>query len=79
MMLNKNDVIQFNEKHKWCGSLGIVTEIKKTNNDIRYMVGVPAPMEGTAYIFVMESEKALEYIGQAKLIFREEENEEGKS
>ena len=37
------DVVQFNEKHKWCGCLGIVTEKKEYINDIRYMVGVPMP------------------------------------
>jgi len=25
----KNEVVQFNEKHKWCGCLGIVEEVKK--------------------------------------------------
>ena len=36
-----NDVVQFNEKHKWCGSFGIIYEIKKCGNDTRYMIGVP--------------------------------------
>lgn len=63
-----NDVIQFNENHKWCGCLGIITEIKDCKeNGIRYMVGLPTP-EGTAYIFVMSTENAIEKIGQAKLI-----------
>ena len=70
--MKKGDVVQFNENHKWCGSLGIIREIKQCNDDIRYMVGVPAPMEGTAFIFVMESENAIEYIGEAILTLKEE-------
>lgn len=45
----KNEAVQFNEKHKWCGCLGIVEEVKKN----RIMVGVPVPEKGTAYIFAM--------------------------
>lgn len=45
MELEIGDVVQFNEKHKWTGSLGIVTEIKNCGDDIRYMVGVPIPMQ----------------------------------
>ena len=42
--MEENDVVQFNEKHKWCGCLGIITEIKDCGtNGIRYMVGVPVP------------------------------------
>ena len=61
------DVVQFNEKHKWCGSLGIITEVKECKDDIRYMVGVSIPQQGTAYIFVMLSENAIELIGKAVL------------
>ena len=71
--MNKGDVVQFNERHEWCGSLGIITEVKICGDDIRYMVGVPAPMQGTAYIFVMGSENAIEYIGEAILVVKEEE------
>lgn len=70
--MKTNDVVQFNENHKWCGSLGIIRETKQFDNDVRYMVGVPAPMQGTAFIFVAESENAIEYIGKAKLILKEE-------
>lgn len=39
-----DDVVQFNENHKWCGCLGIINEIKDCGkNGIRYMVGVPIP------------------------------------
>lgn len=82
--MNIGDVIQFNENHKWCGSLGIVTEIKKVHNDIlnsegandiRFMIGVPIPQQGTAYIFVLQSEFAIEYIGKAILTVKEVANE----
>jgi len=68
-----NDVVQFNENHKWCGSLGIIREIKQCGDDVRYMVGVPAPMQGTAFIFVAESENAIEYIGEAVMTVRKDE------
>lgn len=67
-MFDVNDVVQFNENHKWCGCLGIVNEVKNCGEDFRYMVGVPVPQQGTAYIFVTESENAIEYIGEAILI-----------
>lgn len=68
------DVVQFNENHKWCGSLGIIRELKicAICNDIRYMVAVPIPEKGTAFIYVMESENVIEYIGKAKLILDDE-------
>ena len=78
------DVVQFNENHKWCGCLGIIYEIKEIhnnsfktegNNDFRYMVGVPAPLQGTAYIYVMDHENAIELIGRAVLVpmFKDDE------
>ena len=67
-MLRKNDVVQFNENHKWCGSLGIVHEVKEIKDDLRIMVGVPMPEQGTAYIYVLGSENAIELIGSAILI-----------
>lgn len=69
--MKKGDVVQFNENHKWIGSLGIITEVKKCGDDTRYMVGVPAPMQGTAFIFVMASENVIEYIGEAILTIKE--------
>lgn len=66
MKLCKDDVVQFNEKHKWCGCLGIIHEVKDCGKEgIRYMVGVPVPAQGTAYIFVMDKEEAIERIGKA--------------
>lgn len=76
------DVVQFNENHKWVGCLGIINEIKEIHNselsgdganDIRFMIGVPAPQEGTAYIFVTASEFSIEKIGRAILVPRKSE------
>ena len=75
--MNIGDVVQFNENHKWCGSLGIIREKKECKSercpggDIRYMVGVPTPMQGTAFIFVMQSEFAIEKIGKARLVLKD--------
>lgn len=75
-MLNKNDVVQFNENHKWCGCFGFVNEVKACGSDFRYMIGLPIPQQGTAYIFVMESENAIEKIGESVLILKDGENDE---
>ena len=75
------DVVQFNENHEWRGCLGIINEIKECksekapNGDIKYMVGVPVPNGGTAFIFVLASEFAIEKIGKAKLIMRRENDD----
>lgn len=69
-MISVGTVVQFNENHKWCGCLGIVTEAKRlgdADSDVRYMVGVPIPEKGTAYIFVMGEALAIEVIGLAVL------------
>lgn len=41
--LKLNDVVQFNENHKWCGVLGIVDEVKELEKDAKYLIGVPVP------------------------------------
>ena len=69
------DVIQFNEKHKWTGCLGIVTDLIESKNDVRFTVGIPYPTKGVAYIYVMESEMAIERIGKAILVLKDDENE----
>ena len=83
--MNIGDVVQFNENHKWQGCLGIIDEKKEIHNndlnsedknDIRYMVGVPIPGQGTAYIYVLQSEFAIERIGQAILVPRRNEEDE---
>ena len=64
----KNSVVQFNEYHKWCGSLGIIDSVKDLGDDVRYMIGVPIPDSGTAYIFSMESKNEFDYIGEAVMV-----------
>lgn len=64
------DVVQFTEKHKWCGCFGAIVEIKPCGNDVRYMVGVPIPGKnrGTAYIYTRMSDGDIEYVGRAVLV-----------
>ena len=63
-----NDVVQFTENHKWCGCFGYIDEIKEYNDDVRYMIGVPIPDNGTAFIFSMKSKNEFEYVGKAVLV-----------
>ena len=63
-----DDVVQFTENHKWCSCFGYINEIKEYDNDVRYMIGVPIPEGGTAFIFSMESKNEFEYIGDAVLV-----------
>lgn len=69
MKHKKHDVVQFNEKHKWCGCIGFVTEVKP----YRIMVGVQIPLQGIAYIFAQPDE--IEYIGKMILVPSEEAEE----
>ncbi len=67
--LKQNDVVQFNENHKWCGVLGIVDEVRKLEKDTKYLIGVPVPRSdcvNIAYISIMQSDMALERIGVAE-------------
>ena len=82
--MNIGDVVQFNENHKWQGCLGIINEKKEIHNselkgegmnDIKYMVGVPIPQEGTAFIYVLQSEFAIELIGTAVLVPKSSESD----
>jgi hypothetical protein len=75
-MIGKGMVVQFLENHKWAGSLGIVTEVKQCGDDTRYMIGVPVPQQGTAYIFSMESDLELQMIGFAVLVPRGDDEDE---
>lgn len=74
MFYEVGDVVQFNENHKWCGSLGIVEEVN--GNYDRYMIGVPIPEKGTAYIFVKDGDNVIDYVGRAALIAKEMEEED---
>ena len=73
-MFQKNDVVQFTENHKWCGCLGIVDEIKQCGDDVRYMIGVPVPQQGTAFIFSMESDHDFEYVGKAVMVANDKDD-----
>ena len=67
------DVVQFNENHEWQGCLGIIREVKDCKeNGIRYMIGVTAPLQGTAFVYVMENENSIEYLGKAVLVLKNE-------
>lgn len=68
--MDKYDVVQFNENHKWCGCLGIIDEVRPTKTGNRYMVAMPIPEKGTAYIFALEQD--LERIGRAVMVPKEE-------
>ena len=75
MKIRKNDVVQFTERHKWRGCLGIVSEVKKLpGGKTRYMIGVPMPSNdgktSTAYIF--DDGSNIERIGAAILVQSEE-------
>ena len=69
----KNDVVQFTEDHKWVACLGIISEVKDCGDDYRYLIGVPMPLKGIAYIFSMESDNEFEYVGRAVLGAPEED------
>ena len=64
--MSVNDVVQFTENHKWRGCLGIITEKKDMYGTERYLIGVPVPQQGTAYIF--DDGSNIEYIGKAVLV-----------
>lgn len=40
--------------------------------DIRFQIGVPIPIEGTAFKYVMASEFAIEFIGRAVMTLKED-------
>lgn len=51
-----------------------IKQLKEIENGIRYMVAIPVPQNGTAYIFVMDNEHAIEKIGRAIFVARKEED-----
>lgn len=73
-MFKKYDVVQFTEKHKWVGCLGIITEIKSNKDEQRIMICVPVPQQGAAYIF--DDGSNIERIGRAVLSYSEGEADE---
>lgn len=80
--MNIGSVVQFNKRHKWCGCLGIIEEIKDYAEEpemIRYLVGVPVPKQGTAYIFVYNYENTIEYIGESIIPIKKGDEDERNS
>ena len=65
-----NRVVQFNDKHKWAGCLGIIEEDKGQGHPRRFMIGVPIPEKGTAYIY--DDGSNVVYIGNAVYVFKED-------
>ena len=63
--MSKQEVVQFNENHKWCGCFGFVNEEKPN----RVMVGVPCPQEGVAYIFCTRND--IDSIGYTNLVLKD--------
>ena len=70
-MIQKNDVVQFTENHKWVGCLGVVSQDKGCDHPRRYMIGVPIPEKGIAYIF--DDGSNIKRIGKAVLTEADEE------
>lgn len=68
--MNKYDVVQFAENHKYCGNLGIIYEITELPNDTVYKVGVSTLKQKIKYIDVLKSEDALKRIGESYLYVR---------
>ena len=74
-------VVQFNERHKWRGSLGFVESVKKCGDDYKFMIGCTIPDNqagcNTAYIFSMASAKEFEPLidGHAVLMPRSSEDD----
>ena len=74
MQIRKGHVVQFLEKHKWCGCFGFVDSIKDVDGDEKVMIGVPIPSnaeEGyanVAYIYSMLSNEEFEIVGDALLV-----------
>lgn len=70
--VSEGDVIQFNENHKWCGALAVVTEVKVLSDDVKILAGVPMlekdGVSGTAYIYTMQSANEFDPVGRAAMM-----------
>ncbi len=75
-LYEKGDLVQFTESHKWCTCIGIITEIKQCGDDVRYMIGVPIPEQGIAYIFSMQSNNEFEYVGKSLFVEKDEDEDD---
>lgn len=67
------DVVQFVKGHKWEGCFGYIDRVEpKGADDVQYLIGVPVPMQGVAYIYSMKSKNEFIYIGVTKMILNGE-------
>lgn len=66
----KKEVIQFNESHKWCGSFGYIHRVRKGGT---YMIAVPLPEQGTAFIIAERNE--FDVVGATDLILGDDDDE----
>lgn len=66
----KKEVIQFNESHKWCATFGY---IHRTKGKDLYMIAVPLPEQGTAFIFAKRDE--FDIVGATDLILGDDDDE----
>ena len=75
MHIQKGDLVQFTENHKWISSIGIIDKIEKCGSDTKYLIGVPIPEKGTAFIFSLGSKHEFEVVGKSLFILSEENDE----
>lgn len=71
------NVVQFTEKHKWCGCFGVIDEIKDCDGNIKYLIGVPQCNGGIAYIFSMASDNDFEVIADKPMLWTKGEDDNG--
>ena len=66
----KKEVIQFNESHKQCGSFGYIHRVRKGGS---YLIALPLPEQGTAFIFAKRNE--FDIVGVTDLILKGDDDE----
>ena len=67
-LYHKNDVVQFKDQHKWRGCFGTITSVKEQRGDNLYMIGVPVPSGGVAFILSPESKCEFVWIGKTSIV-----------
>lgn len=66
----KKEVIQFNENHKWRGCFGYIHRIKRGGS---YLIALPLPEQGTAFIIAERDE--FDIVGATDLILKGDDDE----
>lgn len=64
--MSVNDVVQFNKNHRLSGCLGVIRNVKKIKNDIRYMVELSSFKQPRIFLLIMKNENVIEKIGKSK-------------